>query len=233
MAAAARILALTVALSAAGAAAVLGASGCGAASGTSSTTSPAELRLERADLAAVSRELLHIAGPVQQELAAARAAWPGIAYGLPAGGAPASTRRHVAAAGLLARQIPVGPLLGEAMAEGLTGPAAGVAGLFRGFHALTVTGWAQVEAAIQAVGGPSPTVARFARDNVDLYIDSVYDGHFDLAAIGEAVAKGYLALGGSAGFGGALTPGEVRELGLVYAKADRLAPHIELPAAGG
>jgi hypothetical protein len=230
--AAARIAALILALSTGGAVAAVAVTGCGGASGSGSTTSPAELRLERADLAAVSHELLRIEGPVQREVAAARVAWPGIAHGLPVGTLSTSVRRPISVAGLRARQIPVPPLLGEAGAEGLTGPAAEVAGLFRGFNTLTVRGWTQIEASIQTIGGGSPTAAGFARDNVNLYIDSVYDGHFDLGAIGEGVVREYRQLGGSAGFGQGLTPGEVAELGRTYSREDRLEPHPVLRAPG-
>ena len=64
----------------------------------------------------------------------------------------------------------------------------------------------------------SPAGARFARENVALYIESVYDGHFDLAQIGKQLSDGYRELGGPAAFGRALTQAEVDALARVYSR---------------
>lgn len=69
--------------------------------------------------------------------------------------------------------------------------------------------------------------ARFARANVDLYIESVYDGHFELAQIAEKLHKSYENLGGPTAFGESLTPAEVNALAAAYSEASaRLRPHV-------
>jgi len=75
-----------------------------------------------------------------------------------------------------------------------------------------------------ATGGPG--AAAFLRSNSPLYLYCVYDGHYDLSLVGKKVADAYDALGGPAGFGAALTPGEVQALGEVYSiPGVRLQPH--------
>jgi hypothetical protein len=69
--------------------------------------------------------------------------------------------------------------------------------------------------------------ARFARANVDLYIESVYDGHFELAQISEKLHKAYQNLGGPSAFGESLTPAEVNAVAAAYSEAAaRLRPHV-------
>jgi hypothetical protein len=198
-------------------------SGCG---GKSST--PAELRLQREDLVAVSRALATVERPVAIEVAAAKRAWPLIANGLPTGAkALASTRARVAAATTSAAKIPTPPALGEAQADSLTGAGAGLAGLFRNYIGLTTRGWTLTGAAIDQIEHGSPASARFARENVGLYIESVYDGHFDLAQIDKHLTDGYHRLGGSEAFGSALTQAEVDALADAYSEATaRLHPHV-------
>lgn len=198
-------------------------SGCG---GTSST--PAELRLQREDLVAVSRALATVEHPIAIEVAAAKRAWPPIANGLPTdAGALASTRAPVAAATTSAARVPTPPVLGEAQADSLTGPGAGLAGLFRNYIGLTTRGWTLIGAGIDQIAHGSPAAARFARENVGLYIESVYDGHFDLAQIGKHLTDGYRRLGGPAAFGRALTQAEVDALADAYSEATaRLHPHV-------
>ena len=59
-----------------------------------------------------------------------------------------------------------------------------------------------------------------------LYIDSVYDGHFDASLIGKSLLKGYTELGGSAAFGGTLSEAEVQALARAYSpEAEQLHPH--------
>lgn len=197
--------------------------GCG---GSGST--PAELRLQREDLVAVSHALAAVERPVTVEVAAAKRAWPPIANGLPTGAeALASTRASVAAAATSAARVPTPPALGEARADSLTGPGAGLAGLFRNYIGLSTRGWTLTGAAIDQIERDPPAVARFARENVGLYIESVYDGHFDLAQIGKHLTDGYRHLGGAEAFGRALTQGEVEALADVYSEANvRLHPHV-------
>ena len=84
-----RVAALLLTLSGV-AGAMLALAGCG---GTSSVKSPAAERLQREDLAAVSRGLRQSEGSAQREMAAARSAWPLVANGLPASIPPATRSR--------------------------------------------------------------------------------------------------------------------------------------------
>jgi hypothetical protein len=197
--------------------------GCG---GKSST--PAELRLQREDLVAVSRALASVERPIAIEVAAAKRAWPLIANGLPTEAGPlAGTRVPVAAATTSAARIPTPTALGEEQADSLTGAGAGLAGLFRNYIGLSTRGWTLTGAAIDQIEHGSLAVARFARENVGLYIESVYDGHFDLAQIGKHLTDGYRQLGGPAAFGNALTQAEVDALADTYSEANaRLHPHV-------
>ena len=198
------------------------AAGCGAGR----TASAAELRLEREDLIAVSRALQTVAAPVAGEVAATKIAWPLVANGLPSDrGATAAPA--IATAAESAASIRVPALLQEAQAVSLTGPAATVAGSFRSYAGLSTRGWELIEASLKEILGGSPAAARFARENVDLYIDSVYDGHFSLAQIDKQLRAGYRKLGGQAAFGESLTQAEVDALANTYSEAtDRLHPHV-------
>ena len=101
-----------------------------------------------------------------------------------------------------AQQIDIPPLLQEEKAAILTGPGSKLAGLFRGFTILAERGWTLILAAIrQDEHGPSPA-RKFARENVDLYIESIYDAHFELAQIGKDLENGYMKLGGPDEFHG-------------------------------
>lgn len=197
-------------------------SGCGSTHAT-----PAELRLEREDLISVSRALRRVENPVAHEVAAAKRTWPLVASGLPAGAqALEGTRAPVASAAASAALIPTPPLLAEAQAISLTGPASALAGLFREYAGLATRGWTLTGAAIDQIAHGSPASARFARENVALYIESVYDGHFDLAQIGKHLTDGYHTLGGQSSFGIALTQDEVDALASAYSEAAvRLHPH--------
>ncbi len=217
-----RLAAMLLALSAvAGATGVL--AGCGGARSSAST--PAAEGLQREDLVAVSRGLRQAERSVGREMAAARIAWPLVANGLPAK-IPPGVRPAVSAASAAARGIVVTPLMSETQARSLTGPAAGIAGLFRAFNGLTERGWTLTGAAAEEIEGGSAAAARFARENVALYIDSVYDGHFDATLIGKSLPAGYKKLGGASAFGGALTQAEVDALAGAYSPAtERLHPH--------
>ena len=163
--------------------------------------------------------------PVQREVAATKAAWPPLANGLPPS-ISASSRASVAAAGAHAAAVPVPIAFTENPQEALTGPAAGIAGLFRTYSGLSSHGWQMIGAAIDQVQHGSPTAARFARANIALYIESVYDAHFSLAQIGKQLTHAYAKLGGPAAFGSSLTQAEVDTLARTYSEAgDRLHPH--------
>jgi hypothetical protein len=216
-----RIATLLLALSGvAGAAGLL--AGCG---GSGSASTPAAERLQREDLVAAVRGLRQAEASVRREMAAARLAWPLVANGLPAAIPPATGTALSAASGA-ARAIVVPTLMSEAQARSLTGPAAGITGLFRMFDGLTERGWTLTGAAGTEIESGSPPSARFARENVALYIDSVYDGHFDAALIGKSLLAGYKKLGGARVFDATLTQAEVDALARAYSPAtERLHPH--------
>jgi hypothetical protein len=216
-----RIAALLLTLSGvAGAAGLL--AGCG---GSSSASTPAAERLQREDLVATVRGLRQAEGSLRREMAAARIAWPLVANGLPAAIPPATGTALSAASGA-AGAIVLPPLMSKEQARSLTGPASGIAGLFRTFDGLTERGWTLTAAASEEIDRGPEAAARFARENVPLYIDSVYDGHFDAALIGKSLLAGYEKLGGAKTFGGALTQAEVDALADAYSPAsEQLHPH--------
>jgi len=200
----------------------LAGSGCGRAA----PPSPAELALEREDLVIVCRALQNLEGQTEEEVAATKAAWPYVAYGLPPrrfGLYPPQVRAAIESAEEL--QLPT--VLDERNASALTGAAYGIAGLYREFTGLASRGWQGVGAAIYQVEHGSRAAARFARSNVALYIDSVYDGHFGLGQIGKQLLPAYKKLGGEEVFGVALTQAEANALAAFYSEANnRLEPHV-------
>jgi hypothetical protein len=202
-------------------AAALAAGGCGA----SHPATAEELRLERADLIAVSRALAGAEHSVGADVGASKEAWPLLANGLPAHTATIS-RAAIQRASARAAAIRVPGLFEEREAASLTGPGSSIAGLFRAYSGLSSRGWRLIGAAIEQTEHGSPAAAIFARANVALYIESVYDAHFGLAQIGKQLLAGYRKLGGSAAFGGSLTQAEVERLAETYSEQnDRLHPH--------
>jgi hypothetical protein len=203
--------------------AALAAPGCGGGGEGASKTG---LRLQREDLVAVGRALARTQGSVEREVAATKAIWPLVANGLPAGVSPAA-RGSIRAAADQAAAVVVPAPLQEGQATTLTGPGAQIAGLFQSFHGLAANGWRMLGAAIDAIEHGSPAAARFARANVALYIESVYDAHFSLAQIGKKLQAGYRKLGGGGAFGTALPSSEADALARTYSEAtDRLHPHV-------
>jgi hypothetical protein len=233
--------------------ALLALAGLAAALGGCGDTAPSgQLGLEREDLVATAHTLRGAQAPVARELVAARRAWPLVVDGLPAGSLQ-SMRAPVGAAAASAKRIPQPPLF---EAHFLTGPAVQIAGLFTGFVGLSTRGWTQIGAAIDQIEAANPTrapvpapdaiggavsgastsarlaagrkaAARFARENVDLYIESVYDGNFELAVVAEKLRKAYANLGGRRAFGATLTPADVNALATFYSEAAaRLRPHV-------
>jgi hypothetical protein len=202
--------------------AALTAAGCGGGEGASQVGR----RIEREDLVQVARALQRAQPAVRAEVAATKAAWGHVANGLPADTA-AIPRSSIDAAAASAARIPVPAALQEAQAAMLTGPAAAIAGLFGSYSGLAGRGWQMIGAAIDAIEGHGAAAARFARANVALYIESVYDGHFSLAQVGRRLLAGYRQLGGPRAFGTALAQEEVRVLARAYSEAeDRLHPHV-------
>ena len=184
------------------------------------------MKLQRQDLAAVSRALADTRNSVGQAVAASKRAWPLVVNGLPAD-TGATTRLSIAAAGASAAKVKVPSLLDEAHAVSLIGPAAQLAGLFRAYVGLTDRGWKMIAASIELIEHGRPASARFARDNVALYIESVYDGNFTVAQIGKQLRDGYHKLGGPAAFAGNLPERQVDALASAYSEAtDRLHPHV-------
>jgi hypothetical protein len=201
--------------------AAIAAAGCGG-EGRSAT----QLRLEREDFVTVAHALQRAQPEVSREVVATKAAWPLVAHGLPAKPAAIPRGPIVAASASAAKLVVPGPLQ-EEPSRMLTGPGAQLAGLFQSFARLSGRGWQMIDSAIEAIEHGSPAAARFARANVALYIESVYDAHFTLAQIGKHVLDGYRKLGDSKLFGATLTAEEVEALTHAYSEAtDRLHPHV-------
>jgi hypothetical protein len=197
-----------------------------ASCGSARHSTPAASRLEREDLLTVAHALGEARGHVAKEVSAAKAAWRTIANGLPEDAATIS-RPAVQDAMRRAETVGVPTPFQEAEVGELTGPASGLAGLFRSYTRLSTRGWQQVLAAIEASEHGSTAAARFARANSALYIESIYDGHYSLATIGKQLLLAYKKLGGVAGFGASLTQQEVNSLAQAYSQAvNRLHPHV-------
>lgn len=159
-------------------------------------------------------------------MAATGVAWPSIVNGLPPGRRRIYTEQ-LAQAVEAGERLTLPPLFDEKQAAALTGPASGITGLYRTFVGLAGTSWRMIGAAVFQLEHGSPQAARFARANVALYIDSVYDAHFALGQISKQLVKGYKKLGGQETFGSALTQAEVDGLAATYDEAhDRLEPHV-------
>jgi hypothetical protein len=199
----------------------IGISGCG----SHDHATPQAEQLERTDLVDVSQALSAAAPAVDREVAAAKAAWPLIVHGLPTH-IRALPRPKIQAAIARAGELTVPTLFEEGEAASITGPGSTVASLFRGFVTLGGRGWKLIGAAIQEIEHGSPTAARFARANVALYIESVYDAHFELAQIGKKLLKDYKDQKGPEAFGESLTQAQVDSLAQTYSEpSDRLYPH--------
>jgi hypothetical protein len=121
----------------------------------------------------------------------------------------------------------------------LTGPASGIAGLYEDYDRLVERGWRLTETGVSGIVSGPVSVARFVRANSSLYIDAIYDGHFDLSLIGKKLIDGYEKIeklgtqkkfAGIDGFGVRLTRREIDALAGAYSiPAVRLQPH---PGAG-
>lgn len=199
----------------------LAGGGCGKS--THRNPSGAELARERAQFAQVIEGLTSAQPAVEREVAASRAAWPAIAAGLPRSFSSLS-RRQIATASAHARALSQPAFL--ALAKQLTGPASGLAALYESFARLAERGWRLTDASIASIASGSAADARFARENSSLYIDSIYDAHFDLSLIGKSVVKGYERLRGQRAFDAKVTQAEIDRLASAYSiPAVRLAPH--------
>jgi hypothetical protein len=207
---------------------VIGLALAGGGCGKSAHRNPsaAELALERRQFAQVVHGLLSAQPGIGREVAASRAAWRAIADGLAPSFSP-SLRGQVAVASTQAAALPEPSFL--ASVKRLTGPAAGLAALYETFARLAERGWRLTDASTASISGGSPADASFARGNSSLYIDSIYDAHFDLSLLGKSVVKGYQRLGGPSAFGAKLPPGQIQRVADAYSiPTARLTPH---PAA--
>jgi hypothetical protein len=219
--------------------------GCGGGLSSSSQT-PRELALERTQLEQVAGELRAAEPDVAREVAASRRAWPLIFDGLPKVPAPPrystvpSPPRHstvpqtpsptfrsaVAAAGVAASPPSLPEAAFIARARTLTGPASGIAGIYESYEQLVRHGWLLTEQAVATIASGPTAVASFERANSSLYIDAIYDGHFNLSLLGKSLTSGYVKLGGPSAFRSALTQGQVNALASAYSiGAVRLVPH--------
>jgi hypothetical protein len=228
-------LALAVAL-------VLALGGCGGSGenvrtpkGVLSGKSPAELRLERDDLAIVAHGLVGVQSTIRPEIAASRAAWPAVAHGLPAY-VSSATRRAIVKAIRRVRAIATPRFI--SYAGQLTGVSAAIAGLELSYEELALRGWTLTRVAAdygaRAAGGAgSPRAAAFLRTNATLYIGCVYDAHYNLSLIGNDLVQGYAQLGGARAFGALLRPAEVKAIASFYSPAAaRLMPKPPPQAVG-
>lgn len=164
-----------------------------------------------------------VAPQVRREVAAARAAWPGLAGSLPQR-PTARLRRLVGRAAALAAGLPEPDFM--ANASRLTGPAAGLAGLYETFARLSERGWRLTQSAIETLLSGPPSAEAFVKANSPLYIHAIYDGHYDLSLIGKSLKKGYERLGGPEAFGSKLNAGSAGTLAASYSiGAMRLSPH--------
>jgi hypothetical protein len=213
----ARPAALALALAAA-----LAAGGCG----KGKKPSAVGLRLQREDLVLVARQLAQVQGEATLETRATKAAWPLLAHGL-APGRSGIIRPQIAAVLPIAAKLALPALFHGGRGEALTGPAFSIAGLYRSYAGLASRGWLMIGAAIDQIERGTPVAARFARENVALYIESIYDAHFSLSQIGKKLLAGYKKLKGEAAFGSSLTQTELDALAQAYSEAsDRLYPHV-------
>jgi hypothetical protein len=199
----------------------LTATGC--AGSVSKQSTPAALKLQREDLASVARTLTRVQPAVARETALAKAAWPTVVKGLTSAFVVAPKLR-LGEAALTKLQIPA--MFGELQARSLTSPAAGIAGLFRYSTLLITRGWTMAFASAEQISRGSPAAVRFARENIGLYVESIYDGQFGLAQIGKKLLAAYEKLGGPEAFRATLTQTQVNELARSYSEASlRLYPH--------
>jgi hypothetical protein len=160
---------------------------------------------------------------VAREVSASRGAWPSIAAGLPRTISPA-LRAAVGKASASSTALPEPRFLTNVAR--LTGPAAGIAGIYESYERLAERGWRLTSASIDAIASGQPAAASFARENSSVYISAIYDGHFDLSLVGKSLTDGYSRLGGPAAFGASLPPGAISALAAAYSiPSVRLEPH--------
>ena len=186
---------------------------------------PAEAKLEREDLVAVTRALRSAQPAVESETAAARAAWPYLIDGI-AARPPASARAHIEAAVRAARALPLRAVMAEPEASALTGPGSPLAGRYRDFQKLCSASWRMIGHALKEIDGGTAAAASFTRENVALYIEGVYDAQYSLAETGADLQAAYNTLGAAPVFGSLLTQRQIASLARTYSPSlVRLQPH--------
>jgi hypothetical protein len=191
--------------------------GCGA-----TARDTIELRLERADLRTITSQLSAVQRGLSAEVAASRQAWPSLYNGLPEP-PPKRLQAEVARAQAALARVAAPAFLNEA--RGLTGPASDIGSLFEVFWALDHQGWTAIAATIQSIRDGPASAAGFRRANVPIYIQSVYDAHYDLSLIANSIKQGYEALGEAQAFA-TLTPVQINALSDLYSPSGaRLEPH--------
>jgi hypothetical protein len=128
--------------------------------------------------------------------------------------------------------VPATPFLAEP--RSLTGPAAGIAGLYESYERLAPRSWRLVLAAVDAIVAGPAVAARYSRTNSSFYIDAIYDAHFNLSLVGKSLTAGYEKLGGTSAFGARLPPSRLAALAAAYSiPAVRLEPHPAGAAKSG
>lgn len=186
----------------------------------------AELGQRRAHLAFVAHGLRSVENSVKRELVSTKAAWPAVAHGLPKTASPSLLAR-IAAAAHDAEAVPSPQFV--TLLDELVGPAAGIARLYRSSQLLLTDGWQHVDEAVTASTNGSHN-APFERATASLYIESIYQGAFDLSIIGESVEGNYRKLGGQKIFGRELTGVRVSSIAATYSPSAKLKPHAVLPS---
>ena len=196
---------------------VLFAAGALAGCARHKVATPAEAKLENEDFIAVTAALAAAVPPVEAEVAAAKDAWPAILGGVK-GRPSAGTRAKVRLAAQRAARLPLPALLTEQGAAQLTGPASPLANRFRSFRTLGSRSWQLLESSLEQIEHGSRSQADFARRNLPLYIESIYDAHFTLAETGKQLLTAYKKLGGEKTFGPSLTASQIQQLADRYSK---------------
>jgi hypothetical protein len=191
----------------------LALAGCG----RHSVATPAEAKLENEDFLAVTAALAAAAPQVEAEVAATKAAWPAILGGVK-GRPTAGTREKVRLAAQQAAQLQLPALMTEDGSAQLTGPASPLAGRFRSFQTLASRSWQLLESSLDEIERGARPEASFARQNLPLYIESIYDAHFTLAETGKQLLAAYKKLGGAKTFGSSLTASRIQQLADRYSK---------------
>ncbi len=202
----------------------LGAAVALAGCGRHKAATPAEAKLENEDFVAVTAALAAAAPQVEAEVAATKGAWPAILGGVK-GRPSAGTRTKVLLAAKRAAALRLPTLMTEEGSAQLTGPASPLASRFRSFQTLGARSWQLLESSLDEIEHGSRSQAEFARQNLPLYIEGIYDAQFTLAETGKQLLAAYEKLGSQKTFGGSLTTSQIQQLAARYSKErDELSP---------